>query len=196
MDQSEIQYNRAKTWELVCFPLTNIATNAFLMLMNFISYLAVGNYGILVGVASVIITGSRIFDAVTDPIIGFIIDRTNGRLGKFRPMILLGYMIMVISLLLMFFVGIGGGIVVFSVLYALYIIGYTFQTACFKAGLASLTNDPLQRPISARFNAIYNLLFASGFAFYVSNYIVMNTGVLSSAVCRKCVLLLLFFRVF
>ena len=34
--------------------------------------------------ASVMVTGMRLFDAVTDPIIGALMDRTNGKFGKFR----------------------------------------------------------------------------------------------------------------
>jgi Na+/melibiose symporter-like transporter len=172
MEQQSIQYNRAKMWQLALFPLNNLATNCFMFLMNFISYLAVGGYGILVSVASLLITSSRIFDGVTDPAIGFVIDRTSGRFGKFRPMILLGYVITTVAVLLMYFVGIGGGVPVFISLYMLYIIGYSFQTSCTRAAQAVLTNDPSQRPLFTRFNGIYVLIYSALFSFYVSNHVV------------------------
>lgn len=176
MDQKTFQYNRAKEWQLVCQPMLNLATNLFMLLFNFATYLAVGGYGILVGVASVIITSSRIFDAVTDPIIGFVIDRTNGRFGKFRPIYLLGFTIMTLAVLLMFFVGMNGGVVVFTLLYALYIIGYTFCTACNKASTNVLTNDPKQRPIIGRYIGIYSVLMGVFFSYYVSNMLVPRHG--------------------
>ena len=45
----------------------------------------------------------RLFDAVTDPIIGALIDKTNGRFGKFRPYMVLGNVIMAVSAFLLYF---------------------------------------------------------------------------------------------
>lgn len=172
----ENQYNRAKLWQIICFPFNNTATNVFMLLMMYVSYLAVGGYGLTVVTISTLLTATRIFDAVTDPIIGYLIDKTKTRFGKFRPIIILGYLIMAVSLILMYFVGIGRGIVVFVVLYLLYIIGYTFQTACTKSGQTCITNDPMQRPLFTRCDATYNLLLFSGAAVYVSNYLQPKYG--------------------
>ena len=35
-------------------------------------------------------TAMRIFDGITDPVIGSIIDRTETRFGKFRPFLVIG----------------------------------------------------------------------------------------------------------
>lgn len=107
----------------------------------------------------------RLFDAVVDPIIGALIDRTQGRFGKFRPFMILGNLIMIASALIMFF-----GIRVvpddlmwlrytcFVIFYALYMIGYTFQTACTRSGQTCLTNDPNQRPMFTIFNTVASLV--------------------------------------
>ena len=52
--------------------------------------------------ASVMVTGMRLFDAVTDPIIGALMDRTNGRFGKFRPFMVIGNLIMAASILVLY----------------------------------------------------------------------------------------------
>ena len=78
--------NRAKTYQLVLFPLNNGATNVYYVLV--LSYIATFGSKVLalsMLFASVMVTGMRLFDAVTDPIIGALMDRTNGRFGKFRP---------------------------------------------------------------------------------------------------------------
>lgn len=75
--------NRAKPYQLVLFPLNNGATNVYYVLI--LSYIATfGNVvlGIAMVFASFMVTAMRIFDAITDPIIGALMDRTNGKFGK------------------------------------------------------------------------------------------------------------------
>ena len=48
--------------------------------------------------------------------------------------------------------------VCFILFYALYVIGYTFQTACTRSGQTCLTNDPKQRPLFTVFNTIASLI--------------------------------------
>ena len=77
--------NRAKTYQLVLFPLNNGATNVYYVLV--LSYIATFGSKVLalsMIFASVMVTGMRLFDAITDPIIGALMDRTNGKFGKFR----------------------------------------------------------------------------------------------------------------
>ena len=93
----QINYNRAKTWQIGCFAFNNTATNVIMLLMGYVSYYATGVVGLSVVLVSSLLTSMRMFDAITDPIIGFIIDKTNGKFGKFRPMILIGYSIMAVS---------------------------------------------------------------------------------------------------
>lgn len=95
--------NRAKTYQLVLFPLNNGATNVYYVLV--LSYIATfGSNVLALGLlfASVMVTGMRLFDAITDPIIGALMDRTNGRFGKFRPFMVLGNLIMAVSILLLY----------------------------------------------------------------------------------------------
>ena len=95
--------NRAKTYQLVLFPLNNGATNVYYVLI--LSYIATfGNnvLGIATVFASVMVTGMRVFDAFTDPIIGALMDRTNGKLGKFRPFMLIGNIIMAFAVFMLY----------------------------------------------------------------------------------------------
>lgn len=158
--------NRAKSYQLVLFPMNNGATNVYYILtMNFIAYYANGVLGLALMFATTMVTVMRLFDAVTDPIIGALIDRTSTRFGKFRPYMVLGNVIMMVSSILLYF---GTRVVAenmmwlryacFILFYALYVIGYTFQTACTRSGQTCLTNDPKQRPLFTVFNTIASLI--------------------------------------
>lgn len=158
--------NRAKPYQLILFPLNNGATNVYYVLI--LSYIATfGSRVLLLGAvfASVMVTAMRLCDAITDPIIGALIDKTNGRLGKFRPFMLLGNAIMAVSVFALYtltpFIGENRmwlRYVLFVVLYFLWVIGYTFQTSCTRSGQTVLTNDPKQRPLFTIFNTIGSLV--------------------------------------
>lgn len=154
--------NRAKKYQLVLFPLNNGATNVYYVLI--LSYIATfGSNVLALGTifASVMVTGMRVFDAVTDPIIGALMDRTQGKFGKFRPFMLIGNGIMAVSAGALFLLTplIPGDTmwlryVIFVLLYGVWVIGYTFQTSVTRSGQTVLTNDPEQRPLFILFNMI------------------------------------------
>ena len=176
----ETKYNRAKLWQLILFTFNNTASNTYLIMMGFVSYYANGVAGLGVAFVSNVIMLSRIWDGVTDPIIGFFVDRTKGRFGKFRPYMLFGNIVMFISVLLMFSTthlvsGMMKGIY-FILIYAIYIVGYTCQNCATRGGQTVVTNDPKQRPIYARCESIINSLLASFITVYVTNYLVKKHG--------------------
>ncbi len=172
----ETKYNRAKWWQLLLFVFNNTASNIYLMTMNFVSYYANGVVGLGVAFVSNVIMLSRFWDGVTDPIIGFIVDKTNGKFGKFRPFMILGNLIMLGCVILMFTTthqvpqGFRG--IYWIIIYLIYIIGYTFQNSATRGGQTVLTNDPKQRPMFARIDSIINALLMTGLTVYVTNYLV------------------------
>ena len=96
--------NRAKMYQLVLFPMNNGATNVYYILtMNFIAYYANGVLGLLLAFATTMVTLMRAGDAFIDPIIGAIMDRTSTKWGKFRPFMVLGNLIMIVSSILLYF---------------------------------------------------------------------------------------------
>jgi len=159
---TSIGVNRAKLYQLILFPLNNGATNVYYVLI--LSYIATfGNnvLGIAAVFASVMVTGMRVFDAITDPIIGALMDRTNGKLGKFRPFMIIGNVIMALSVIVLYMITprIPADMewmryAAFVGLYAVWVIGYTFQTSVTRSGQTVLTNDPKQRPMFTIFNTV------------------------------------------
>ena len=157
--------NRAKPYQLVLFPLNNGATNVYFVLI--LSYVAQFGSSILkLGMfASIMVTVMRVADAVTDPIIGAAMDRTSTRIGKFRPFMILGSAVMAVSVVCLYILTplipettMWLRYVAFVVIYFVWVIGYTFQTSCTRAGQTVLTNDPNQRPMFTIFNTVGSLL--------------------------------------
>ena len=166
--------NRAKLYQLVLFPLNNGATNVYYVLV--LSYIATFGSKVLalsMLFASVMVTGMRLFDAITDPVIGALMDRTNGKFGKFRPFMVIGNLIMAASVLALYCLtpkipaaATAARYAAFVALYAVWVIGYTFQTSCTRSGQTVLTNDPKQRPLFTIFNTVGSLLGMGAMQFF------------------------------
>lgn len=158
--------NRAKPYQLILFPMNNGATNVyFVLVLSYIAMFGNGVLGLAMAFATTMVTAMRLCDAITDPIIGALIDRTNGKFGKFRPFMLIGNIVMAVSILLLYLVtpAIPSSMtwlryVLFVLLYFVWVIGYTFQTSCTRSGQTVLTNDPKQRPMFTLFNTIGSLI--------------------------------------
>ena len=157
--------NRAKMYQLVLFPLNNGATNVYFVLV--LSYIAqFGSSVLALGMfASLMVTAMRVCDAITDPIIGALMDRTSTKIGKFRPFMMIGSAIMALSVIAMYILLplIPAALmpvryIAFTAVYFLWVIGYTFQTSCTRAGQTVLTNDPHQRPLFTIFNTVGSML--------------------------------------
>ena len=157
--------NRAKMYQLALFPMNNGATNVyFVLILSYIASFGSNVLGLVAVFASFMVTGMRVFDAITDPIIGALMDKTNTRLGKFRPFMIIGNAIMAVSVILLYIVTpmipatmMWARYTTFIALYAVWVIGYTFQTSVTRAAQPVLTNDPNQRPPLTIFNTIGSL---------------------------------------
>ena len=58
--------------------------------------------GVNISIMGVLISGVRIFDAVTDPLLGFLSDRTRTRFGRRRPYIFSASVFLAVSILMLF----------------------------------------------------------------------------------------------
>lgn len=107
------------------------------------------------------------WDAISDPLMGAIADRTRSRYGKFRPWILFGSIPCALSFILMFWTPplVGGWLVAYAI--ATHILFRTMLTAVgipFSALTARLTQDSGERGIIA----MLRLMFAASGALAVS----------------------------
>ena len=156
--------NRAKLYQLALFPLNNGATNVyFVLILSYIANFGSNVLGLAMTFATLMVTVMRVFDAVTDPLIGALMDRTNGRFGKFRPFMVIGNGIMAVSVLILYVFtpmveAMWAKYLLFVLLYGVWVIGYTFQTSVTRGAQPVLTDDPKQRPLFTIFNTVGSLL--------------------------------------
>ena len=140
--------HRAHTWEIGLYALNNTSTNLYAMLMGYVSYYVSGLMGVAAVLVGTLLTVMRVWDGVTDPVIGFVVDKTNGRFGKNRPFIVIGNVIMIITTYILYHFGhklpdnYGLRLGFFVLIYAVYIIGYTCQCVVTKSAQSCMTNDP------------------------------------------------------
>lgn len=81
--------HRLRFTEKLGYGLGDTASNfLFQIFMIFLAYYYTDVFGISAAAVGTLMLVSRIWDAVTDPAMGAIADRTNTRFGKFRPYLL------------------------------------------------------------------------------------------------------------
>lgn len=174
------KYNRARIWQIALFALNMMSTNFYLFLMSYVSYYATGLLGMATVFVSTLATAMRLFDGITDPIIGWMMDHMNGRFGKFRPFLVIGNALLILSMILMYktthLVPESIQIPYFVLIYALYILGYTIQGTVTTAAQTLLTNDPKQRPLYGGFTGVYMVFLQTGFSYLIASYLVPKYG--------------------
>ena len=165
--------HRVPLWRIGGFALNNTATNLYMFLMNYLSFYLMGFVGVGMMLASSFSMIMRIWDGVTDPIVGFMVDSTNGRFGKNRPFIVIGNIILCVCSFILFHVThllpMAARLPFFVVVSAIYYIGYTCQCVVTKSAQSCVTNDPKQRPLFAAFDGVYNTFLFAGVAVVSAN---------------------------
>ncbi|MGT2741918.1 MFS transporter [Streptococcus plurextorum] len=153
-----VEYRRAKLWQIILYALNGLGGSAIFMLMNQASYAASIGFGISTVAIGTILTGTRIFDAITDPMLAFLYDRINTRFGKLRILIMGGFFVEAVAIWLIFdgMIGKGVGSVGFILFYLMYVIGYTIINMTIQTIPALLTNDPKQRPMVGVWTTVFN----------------------------------------
>lgn len=181
MEQREevVSYNRAKVWQIVLFALNNASTNIYLFTFMFVTYFSTGVLGLAAIFVSQIMGYIRIFDGFIDPAIGIIIDKTETKFGKYRPILVIGNIVTALSLILLLSLsGVDQGIrfPLFVLVLLIHKIGYSMQQTITKAGQTALTNDPKQRPIFNIVDAVMTTTLMTGGQYVVSSFLVPKFG--------------------
>ena len=157
---------KIKQWQLILAPASACIPTMFIILLTFASYVATGVYGVSTVLAGSIITGTRVFDAITDPLIGLWCDRFESKWGRARPLTIIGWAIMSVSVFAMFKLGLGAGlgklsVLVFILIYLVYILGYTIFNI--GSGLVQpiMGKNLKDRAILARGQTVYTTVLSS-----------------------------------
>ena len=167
--------HRVPLWRIGGFALNNTATNLYLFMMNYVAYYLTGFVGVAVVTASSFAMMMRIWDGVTDPFIGYVVDKTNGKFGKNRPFMIIGNVILAVMSFILFHVthllpeNVAVRYAFFIICAAICYLGYTFQCVVTKSAQTCLTNDPKQRPLFSVFDAVYNTILFTVMAIFGAN---------------------------
>lgn len=97
----------------------------------------------------VIFLVARIIDAVSDPVMGMIVDRTNTKYGRFKPYLLFGSVVLGISAFACFTIPadmtMNGKIAYAAVTYIMLSLAYTLVNIPYSALTSAMSNDPEER---------------------------------------------------
>jgi sugar (glycoside-pentoside-hexuronide) transporter len=149
--------------QVYLYSIGNIANTAiFTFVSTYVMFYYTNILGISATVAGTIFLVARLVDAVTDPLMGMIIDRTNTkRFGKYRPYIMFGAPFLGVIFVVMFMapqLSMSGKIIYAYTSYILYSLAWTCVQIPQLALPIILSNDTTRRTkIQAIFVAIGNL---------------------------------------
>lgn len=196
LTQSEIdgvQYRRAKLWQIILYACNAFIGMSIYSLIGMASYTASIGFGISTAAVGVILTCTRVFDAVTDPMLAFIYDKVNTKFGKIRILLITGFVIEALALMAMYnwAAGKGLGMVAFIVIYVIYVIGYTLANMTAQTIPPLLTNDPKQRPTVGVWSTALNYLIPMTLSIVLNVVLLPKFGgtynlEFLSAACKVC----------
>ena len=132
---------------LIFFPLGTMGRDAVYSLIN--SYLLTFVLfthtldGVQVATVTGIMIAARVFDALNDPVMGNIIERTRSKYGKFKPWLLAGGVSTSVVISLLFNVQLQGWAFVwfFAVMYFAFSITYTMSDISYWGMIPALGSD-------------------------------------------------------
>src|SRR5699024_10842815 len=153
-------YRRARTWEIAFSQMNTGSAMIFYVLVGLMSYLQNEGYGIAVAVAGMILTVTRVFNGLVDPILAWVIEKGRFPFGKLRFFMLGGWLIRSLAILTLFVWASDADLgAAFSIaVYAVYIVGSSMNDIAGQMSAPVLTNDPRQRPAVQVWATVYAYL--------------------------------------
>ncbi len=140
----------------------------FISAMTYLLYFYTDVFGLSAAAAGGVFLVARVVDAVTDPVMGVIAERTRSRWGRLRPYLLFGAIPLGLVTILMFTTPDFSDPAKLVWAYATYItfgIVYTIVTIPYSALTASLTNDHDERTVLSTVRMAF--AFAGGYVISV-----------------------------
>jgi GPH family glycoside/pentoside/hexuronide:cation symporter len=141
--------------EKLGYGLGDTASNFFFVTFNmFLLYYYTDVFGLLPAAVGTMFLVTKIIDAVSDPIMGVIADRTNSRWGKYRPFILWGAIPYGLCGYLMFAnpdLSYTGKLVYAYITYSLMMLAYTAINVPYSALLGVISPASIERTKAASY---------------------------------------------
>jgi glycoside/pentoside/hexuronide:cation symporter, GPH family len=139
-------------WTKLGFGICDLGGNLFFTMMGFyLLFFMTDVVGLAAGLAGTALMIGKIWDAVTDPTVGFISDRTRSRWGRRRPYMFVGALFLFLTMILMFTApGYETQTQLFiwaAVMYSLLCTAYTLVNIPYGALTPELTTDYNERTV-------------------------------------------------
>ncbi len=141
-------FEKVRLGERLSYAFTNTGQTMIYGLFGFLMLFMTDYLYIDAAVAGLVIALTRIYDAINDPIMGQIVDKTKTKWGKCRPYMLFTPIPVAIFAMLLFMpTGLEGGSAVayVTVMYVLFTMVYTANDIPYWGMSAVITRDPKQR---------------------------------------------------
>ncbi|MFP4567052.1 MAG: MFS transporter [Spirochaetaceae bacterium] len=140
------------TGKKIGYGIGDLGGNLFFTMMGFyLLFYFTDVAGIAAGLAGTAIMIGKVWDAVTDPAVGYISDRTTTRWGRRRPFIVVGAILLFFSMGLLFMpFGAASQVVLFilaTLTYCLVNTAYTLVNIPYSALTPELTDDYHERTV-------------------------------------------------
>jgi Na+/melibiose symporter-like transporter len=159
-DAGQAVKQRLSPLQLLAYALPASSISLFMLPMNIVipAFYAANTQATLTGIG--LVAGfARLFDAVTDPLIGYLSDKTKGRFGPRKPYLLVGMLIGVVSVYFLFQPPPEAGLVYYVVCSTGVFLGFTLFEIPNRAWGMELSHDYLER---ARISTYLSIFFAFG----------------------------------
>ncbi|MGL1894485.1 MAG: MFS transporter [Spirochaetaceae bacterium] len=144
------------------YGLGDLASNlVFQLTVIYLLFFYTDVLGISAMAAGIIFLVARLWDAVNDPVMGMLMDKTKSRHGKARVYLLYGSLPLALATIAMFStpeLGITGKIVYAGVTYIIWGMLFTLVNIPYSSLTASLTDDPQERTSLSSIRMIFMLI--------------------------------------
>lgn len=148
--------------EKIGYGFGDMASSMFWKLFSyFLPFFYSNVYGLSLGDAGLLMLITRIWDAVSDPMMGIIADRTNTRWGKYRPYLLFFAIPFAVAGVLLFTTPENGKVFWAYMTYILMMTVYTGINVPYGAMLNTMTSDSDEKSVLSS----YRMFFAYGGSF-------------------------------
>ncbi|MBK1878725.1 MFS transporter [Pelagicoccus mobilis] len=168
---SKLKDGKLSVGEKVAYGLGDTASNFYFQFFNmFLFYYYTDVFGLAAGAVGIMMTATRVFDAVTDPLMGVVADRTESRWGKFRPYILWGaipYGILGYAMFANPDLSDSGKLIYAYITYSLTWLIFTIINIPYSAMMGVMTPNPAERTVLSS----YRFVFAFGGGFLISLFV-------------------------
>lgn len=140
--------------------LADMGVNVFVVVKQLLVFTYLTTFlGVPAGVAGGVTFAVLAFDVVTDPVVGYLSDRTNSRWGRRTPWIATGALLLAVAIVAMFAVPSGltwqANAVWVALFFGLASVGFTFVAIPYGAMAGEMTQDPIERSAMMAFRMTF-----------------------------------------